>query len=270
MVYVVAVSLYAALALTAALSAASAYFYRRSIVLFGAVIAASIAILAVAAAFGQYQYFMAAFAAGGMAGWVAISSARRSRHGENARLERRRDAVHIFIGVAAIALFAGAGIQVARYVLLASVIALYTLNAALNRFRRSKAAKALLALERPDAVYGEGAALLAFGVLIVTSLIGSGSYIYFALIALLFGDASATIVGTYLGKVKMPYSRRKSVAGTAAFFIVVGALGFPFVGWYALPFALALALLESVETRIDDNALVAVGLLAIYAVMALA
>jgi dolichol kinase len=271
MVYIASFSVYALAFGAAVLSAMMACYYRRSVARFVAAMAVSFALLAVLTSIGDYQYFMAAFAIGGIIGWMITSAGSRYRtHGSAAVTERRRDAIHALIGVAAVALFAVVGLGYARYTLLIGMMALYTFNAVLNSYRHNSIARMLLRFERPDVVYGEGAALLAFGVLLVASTISSLNYVEFGFIALFFGDAAATIVGTYAGRIKMPYSRRKSVAGTFAFFAVTAALGLFAIGWWAVPFAAALALLESTETKADDNVLIAVGALVLYAVRAFA
>ncbi len=267
--YMNPISVYALTAGVLALSAVMACYYRRSAAKFVLLMAGGVVMLVALAAAGYYQYFMTAFALGSAAGWTITSiGATPKKRRINAIIERRRDVVQVVMGIFVMALFAVVGLGAARYALLLIVMALYAFNAILNRYRRSGTARLLLKLEKPDAVYGEGAAMLGFGVLLAGSAIGSIAYIEFAMVALFFGDAIATIVGTHIGNRKMPHNRNKSVAGTAAFFIVVGALGFLFIGWYAVPFALVLALLESVDARVDDNVLIAVGAIALYALRA--
>ena len=271
MAYGVQLPMYALAVSVAALAALLACYYRSSLAKFALGMAALIAAFAFFAYFGFFYLFLEAVAAGSVIGWITASfSEKKLKRRASPQVERSRDIVHAALGVAVIALFYFAGPIMARYVLLSGILALYALNAVLNHYRGGAAAKLLLRLEKPDVVYGKGAALLAFGVLLAASFIYQNSYLEFAFVALFFGDAAATFAGTLFGRIKLPYSKSKSIAGTAAFFLVVGAIGMPLIGWYALPAALVLALLESVETRIDDNVLVSVGAIALYAVFVIA
>jgi uncharacterized protein (TIGR00297 family) len=83
---------------------------------------------------------------------------------------------------------------------------------------------------------------------------------------LAFGDGMASVAGMTLGRAKLPWNRRKSWAGSAAY-LVCGALACAFLlrwtapGRYGLGFALAIsaaaalfaAALESLPNGLDDN-----------------
>ncbi len=253
----------------AALSALLACYYRSSLFKFTLGMTALVIAFVFFTYAGFFDIFIGAVAIGGLAGWIVASAyEKRQKRKADHRVERRRDIVHAVIGVVVIALFYFTGQTTARYVLLAGMLVLYMLNAALNHYKGGPVAKLLGRLEKPDVIYGKGAALLAFGALLVASFIYQNSYLEFAFVALFLGDAAATLTGTFFGRIKLPYSKNKSLAGSLAFFAVVGALGVPLIGWYALPAALALAFLESIETRVDDNALVAIGAVALYAIFA--
>ena len=82
-----------------------------------------------------------------------------------------------------------------------------------------------------------------------------------AIYALAFGDGAAAVVGTALGRVKIPFTGGKSVAGSLACFLVVLAVTLRVTGDLnaSLAIAAATALLEAAPTRDYDNLLIPVG-----------
>lgn len=82
-----------------------------------------------------------------------------------------------------------------------------------------------------------------------------------AIYALAFGDSAAGVVGTALGRVKIPYTGGKSVAGSLACFTVVLAVTMRLTGDVAASLALAAAaaVLEAAPTRDYDNLVLPVG-----------
>lgn len=82
-----------------------------------------------------------------------------------------------------------------------------------------------------------------------------------AIYALAFGDSAAGVVGTALGRVKIPYTGGKSVAGSLACFTVVLAVTLRLTGDVAssLALAAAAAVLEAAPSRDYDNLVLPVG-----------
>ena len=82
-----------------------------------------------------------------------------------------------------------------------------------------------------------------------------------AIYALAFGDSAAALVGTAFGRIKIPYTGGKSVAGSAACCAVVLAITLRMTGDVAasLTVAVAAALLEAAPTRDYDNLMLPVG-----------
>lgn len=82
-----------------------------------------------------------------------------------------------------------------------------------------------------------------------------------AIYALAFGDSAAGVVGTALGRVKIPYTGGKSVAGSLACCAVVLAVTLRLTGDVAASLALAAAaaVLEAAPTRDYDNLVLPVG-----------
>ena len=82
-----------------------------------------------------------------------------------------------------------------------------------------------------------------------------------AIYALAFGDSAASVVGTTVGRLKIPFTGGKSVAGSLACFLAVLAVTLRVTGDLnaSLAIAAAAALLEAAPTRDYDNLLIPVG-----------
>ena len=82
-----------------------------------------------------------------------------------------------------------------------------------------------------------------------------------AIYALAFGDSAASVVGTTIGRLKIPFTGGKSVAGSLACFLAVLAVTLRVTGNLnaSLAIAAAAALLEAAPTRDYDNLLIPVG-----------
>ena len=82
-----------------------------------------------------------------------------------------------------------------------------------------------------------------------------------AIYALAFGDSAAGVVGTAAGRIKIPFTGGKSVAGSMACFLAVLAVTVHVTGNLnaSLAIAAAAALLEAAPTRDYDNLLLPAG-----------
>ena len=89
-----------------------------------------------------------------------------------------------------------------------------------------------------------------------------------AIYALAFGDSAAGVVGTAFGRVKIPFTGGKSVAGSLACCLVVLAIALRITGNApaSVAIAVAAALLEAAPTHDYDNLILPVGagLVAVY------
>jgi farnesol kinase len=185
------------------------------------------------------------------------------------RKERRRDLVQIAIGAALVAAFAVLGYAGAKLFLLAGLLAGLLLSNYAVSNRKGGVSRMLHSLERKNAAFGQGAMWLALGALLAVSFLGRGGSI--ALMASIFiGDAAATVVGTSHGKPSLPYNRRKSVAGSAAYFAAALLVSFPFIGYAAVLTSLVAAGVESLPRHIDDNFDTAVVLTALISLLGFA
>ena len=170
---------------------------------------------------------------------------------ENVALERKRDVIQVVMGlvlICAFVLFAAVYVKIATIfaILFASVVGNYSV-----RNKKHAISKRLQALERRDAVLGQGALWLAIGALVAISFLNTNQII--AVVAAVFiGDAVATLVGTSYGH-PLPYNKRKSVEGTLSYFLAAALISFPFIGYAGIAAALVGALVESSPMHVDDN-----------------
>jgi len=178
------------------------------------------------------------------------------------RTEARRDLVQIAIGAAFLLAFALLDYASARLLLIFALLFGMLLSDFAMLNRRSRLSKSLYGLERKGAAFGQGAMWLALGALAAVVFL-NGKEAIVLLGALFIGDAAATIIGMKYGKTPLPYNRKKSVLGTAAYFAVTLAIAFPLLGYAAIPIALAAALVESLPRHIDDNFDTAIALVAL-------
>ena len=103
---------------------------------------------------------------------------------------------------------------------------------------------------------GYGAFWYVVGALLVALFLGNAHEIAAAIVALAAGDSAATIFGI-LGSHRLPYNRRKTREGSLAFF-VFSLPACLFVGWIGIALAAIAAIVESLDTPVDDNLLIPV------------
>ena len=190
------------------------------------------------------------------AGAVSSSEARPA-----AQVEMFRKAIHLAIavvpGIAAIDVLAAAG-------LLAVGIAIY---AAAEQARIAGIRVALisditvLALrERDRQGFVLGPVTLGLGAMLALLFYPEPAATV-AIYALAFGDSAAAVVGTAVGRLKIPCTGGKSLAGSLACFLAVLAVTERVTGNLnaSLAIAAAAALLEAAPTRDCDNLLIPAG-----------
>lgn len=175
------------------------------------------------------------------------------------KLEKRRDIVQILLGVIAI----GAFVLIRQYAYVA-VFLLVLLGYAVSSFAaHGKSRGFLKSIEREGSIFGAGAVYMAVGTMLILGSIPSYDFAILSLVALLICDAIATIIGVH-GRHKLPYNKEKTIEGTVAYFIALSVIGFFFVSYYSIIFAVVLAILESAVQSVDDNIAVPVGSIIIY------
>lgn len=201
------------------------------------------------------------------------SKAPGSSFNRRLQIEIRRDVVHIMIGVLVVAVILLIPQSTAVDIIFFLILLGYLLNnsSALRYSRRSntflhKFYTRANGFERMGTRYGLGAIYLAAGVALLLGFIHSSNFLLFSIIALLFADPAATIVGATVGGPSVPHNRSKSFAGTITFFVVSAFLGYFLIGTNAFVFAFILALVESLGIFVDDNIGIAIICTAIYAI----
>jgi dolichol kinase len=189
-----------------------------------------------------------------------LTSVREDRSYRRTAVEIRRDKLQILIGIAALPIILY--VRDYWYVLLAAALLLYMLNSYSYK-RRGALHKLLSGFERHGAEFGFGATALAAGTLMILGFTNTNLAL-FGISSLVIGDAAATIAGISLYRSRrMPHNRRKTYAGTMAFFTVSSFAGVLTLGIVGIMFAAVLALVESAELPIDDNITIPAALLAL-------
>jgi phytol kinase len=194
-----------------------------------------------------------------------------SNHISSSKIEKMRDVVQIIFGIMFVAAFAifqkiHFTIAVMLLILVASAIGNYSTSN-----KKSGVSKILYAFERKNATFGQGAMWLAMGTLAALSFLSTNQIIA-VVSAVIVGDAVATLAGTAI-RIPIPYNKRKSVVGTAAYFISASVMSFPFIGPAGILTSLVAALVESAPKQIDDNfdtavvLIVLIKLLEIFAII---
>ncbi|MCL5679783.1 MAG: hypothetical protein M1465_00350 [Candidatus Marsarchaeota archaeon] len=252
-----------AVALMLLLSMPLMYAYgKKMFSLFFALLGAVALVLLVYLHFGLASgYDTMAFGIGALYGimlsGVESSSSIKRPHNQNIRAELNRDYIQIFTGIiiSVLLIFLGAlGAYISFYLVL---LGLFGIAFSLNS--KNKHMSFFKNLEKDGVFFGRGAIFLAIGFTILLSLYPSFKIALFGILILLFCDPIATIMGLRFGKLKLPYNRKKSYAGTLSYFILGLVFGVLLIGYVGIPIAFALALLESLSNKIDDNIAVAVA-----------
>lgn len=183
--------------------------------------------------------------------------------------EVNRDLVHILLGIFLVAALFSTGFTQATEIIFGLILLGYIANNILSTNRFVGIYRRIIPLERHNVVYGAGAMHLAAGAALIIGFIPNFNFVMFGIIALFFADPIATIVGLNLSRIKIPFNRDKTVAGSLAFFAVAAVLGYPFIGIYSISFGIVLAIIESLGGPIDDNIRVGVLTVLLYALLAL-
>ncbi len=210
------------------------------------------------------SYTPMAFGLGAVFGllYSGLESRKPSNYRQDKRTELMRDYIQVTIGVVLVAIIAISGLYgfyISFYLVLLGLLALgFAFNS------RRKILVFFKRLERTGVFFGRGAIFLAIGFTILLPLYAYHRVLIFGILILLFCDPAATIFGIRYGKVKLPYNKNKSYAGTLAYFLLGAVFSFITIGYIGLALALLLALLESIPTRADDNITVSL----VYGVLA--
>ncbi len=184
-------------------------------------------------------------------------------HVNNKEIEIRRDFVHLFGGLLLFVIFLLLGYNLdgylIEYVFILGLLAVFYAEL----WKSSRFSMALYSIEKHKDYVGYGAIWLGIGTLIAYVFMDK-SFFLLAILAIYFADPVATFAGNYWRSSKLPHNRRKSVAGSFAYFLVVAVPGYFLVGPLAIIFALLGAAIESLPIRLDDNFSVSVALALLF------
>ncbi len=158
--------------------------------------------------------------------------------------EIRRDFVQLIIGI----IFLSILYYTSNKTLLLFLVLAGVLSAHVILIYGKKLHNIVFFLEREGVIFGSGAIFMAVGSLILLSFVHNFDFLFFGLFALLISDPLATIFGLNFNK----KIGRKSIAGSAAFFISALIPGAYFFGVFGIIFSFILMLAERFSP-IDDN-----------------
>lgn len=177
--------------------------------------------------------------------------------------EDERQVFHVFLGLSSIALVLLFGVQAASYVVALILLAgLLIVHLKLSGFSLGPLEHLVERFERPGVTPGYGAMTIAAGTLAIMTLIARKEEVLASLVILGFGDAASTLVGRR-SKRRLPYSRRKTWGGSIAFFAACIPAVY-FAGLPALAVAALAAVVESLESGVDDNLLIAIACVVLF------
>ena len=185
---------------------------------------------------------------------------------ENRRVELRRDVFHMGAGVFLMLMFMFESEPVAVTALMLMILGGILAICIAEISKDNPISNVVVGLERGGAALGYGALWLALGSLFAVSFLNTTNVlVVFA--AIFIGDPVATIIGIHFNKIKLPWNRRKSVAGTASYFLAATIISFFLIGYYALLIGLVGAVIESLRIKVDDNFSVSVLLTALLLIL---
>ncbi len=181
-------------------------------------------------------------------------SANDNSKGVNKSKEIRRDFVQIAGGVLILLILYLWGEHNFIVMLSLAIIPLYMFGNYFSLLPESRIGKTLSAFERPTTPLGLGAIWFAAGILIAIGIVNSIAILSIIVFVTTIGDPAATIMGSTVHSPKMPYNRKKSVAGFLGIFLVSGIFGFFILGFAGLGLGLVSAFVESMSFHpLDDN-----------------
>lgn len=185
--------------------------------------------------------------------WGHIAANNKSK-GSDVSKEVNRDFIQVGAGIVILILLFTMGQKEFRMTLSMAIFPLYIIGNYYSLAPETKMGKTLNSFERPMTPLGLGAIWFAAGILIALGIVNSISILAIIIFVTTIGDSLATIFGSLLKSPKLPYNRKKSIAGFLAIFLFSGIFGFVLIGTYGVVIALLSAVLESLSLHpLDDN-----------------
>ncbi len=168
--------------------------------------------------------------------------------------EINRDLIQVGAGIVILILLFTMGQKEFRMTMSMAIFPLYLVGNYYSMAPETKLGKTLNSFERPKTPLGLGAIWFAAGILIALGIVNSNSMLAIIIFVTTIGDSLATIFGSKLKSPKLPYNRKKSLAGFMAIFVFSGIFAFALIGFEGVGIALLSAILESISLHLlDDN-----------------
>ncbi len=252
---------------TATVSSLAVLYYKRGVGFYVSIVYLLLIII-YSTTNSQIQYsLMQALAIGMAIGLSYIKFTHRIRNKKltnSAKIEKERDMTQISIGIVIMVLIVSLKYY-QEYLSILTILGILFIGLTESKgIRMSIIGKLSHKIEKSDSLYGNGALLLASGVLAITAFVSDFRLMLFFVFVLLFVDPIATIVGISIKGPKLFYSRSKSVYGSLSFFVAGSVFGYAFIGFYAIPIVAFLTFIESLKTPFDDNITIAAASLLVY------
>jgi dolichol kinase len=263
-----------ALAFVIAVISARALYTRRFFFIMPLLLIIGVALYALRVRAVDWELFDMAV---GLGTAVSLLSDRESLHytadndkskGSDRHREITRDLVQIGGGIAMILLVLIMGEGHGRIAITMAVFPFYLVGNYYSLFPTGTIAKTLLSLERKSTPLGMGAIWFAAGMLMAMGMVHSTHVLAVIIFATTIGDPMATLFGIRIRSPRIPYNRRKSVAGFMAIFIFSGIFGYFMIGPAGLGIGIISAVVESMAYYpFDDNLILPVILGAVGSVI---
>ena len=174
--------------------------------------------------------------------------------GISKKREINRDYVQIGIGIIVLVFVLSLGLHNSAWILTVAVLALYLLGNYFSNNGTNYLGNFLNSLERESTPLGIGAIWLAAGLLLAVGIVRNLEVLAIIIFILMVGDSLATIIGSSVRSPKLPYNRRKSVAGLLADFVPAAVFAFVLLGYAGIVFAAVGSVVESAARYpLDDN-----------------
>lgn len=168
--------------------------------------------------------------------------------------EIRRDILQMAGGALILAVLYTSGYENFVILLSMAVIPLYMFGNYFSLLPDSRIGRTLSSFERPTTPLGLGAIWFAAGIMIAIGAVNSIDILAIIVFVTTIGDPVATIFGSTIHSPKLPYNKKKSIAGFLGIFLFSGIFGYILIGYTGLGLALVSAFVESVSIHpLDDN-----------------
>jgi dolichol kinase len=182
-------------------------------------------------------------------------------------LEIRRRVVHILFGlflIAVLSVWGSSSYEIIEGLLLASfLVGLWIVDMKLKKRKIPVVDYLLEMFERPHALPAHGAFWYGMGVLLLLSFIGDINYILAGIAILALGDGASTLIGRS-GVRRIFYNKKKTLEGSAAFFIVSSFASYLFIGQAGIALSFLCSIAESIDWGVDDNFIIPLSCLVFY------